>query len=77
MYYTEADQVLQTRPRSLKAIRDALDQGSILMPRQRDPVPHYTDVEGSSSDAYLKPVGLFANKCVIELYSRQDGCCDE
>ena len=76
VYYTEADQILQTRPRSLKAIQDALDQGLVLMPQRLNPIPHFSDLKGSSPPNLLKSLGSFKDKPVIELDGRDDGCCD-
>jgi hypothetical protein len=43
VYYTEQDSVLQTRPSALSHLRDALDQGLIVMPHRLQPIPHQAD----------------------------------
>lgn len=77
VYLTEPDTILQTRMSSLEAIHDALEEKLVLMPHRLQPVPHYTDVEGTSSLNYLKQLGAFRDKVVIELDQENDACCEE
>ena len=77
VYLTEPDMLLQTRPRALSELRDALDQGLILAPHRLQPIPHEYDVKGMTDHTrYLPATGNYSK--VVELDTLQGGvCCDE
>ena len=58
---------------SLQAIRNALEGTKlVLMLHRLQPIPHYTDVEGTTSHSYLKFLGEFQENGVIALNREED-----
>lgn len=82
VYLTEPDTLLQTRPSSLPAIKEQVDNGMVLLPHRWQPIPHESDVLG------LDPTGNnfltqeeFPEVIDLEPYNHNsdnhDACCDE
>jgi len=76
VYYTEPDTVLQTRQSALPAIREALEQGMVLMPHRWQPMPHHTDVNGARGGHIKADGGQLAEMIVMEFDRENGSCCD-
>ena len=87
IYYTEADSVLQTRPRTLPLLKQQFnEETTILVPHRFQPIPHASDLmhgqplPSNKDHLYLpnQPGSPFGH--VLELdafHPHHDGCCDE
>jgi hypothetical protein len=72
VYYTEQDSVLQTRPTALSHLRDALDDGLIVMPHRLQPIPHQADAPRAARSDSFVPLD-FKTPTGIDSHGH---CCD-
>ena len=75
VYLTEPDSILQTRPSTLKQLKEELENGMVLVPHRLQPIPHESDARGSSRDFLFLPEEDFP---VVDLdaIGENDSCCD-
>ncbi|CAB9518879.1 expressed unknown protein [Seminavis robusta] len=75
VYLTEPDSILQTRPSTLKKLKQEVDLGNVLVPHRLQPIPHEDDAPGHPRDFLFLPKDIAP---IIELDSigEGDACCD-
>ena len=82
IYFTEADNILQTRPGAIHALKQKLEEGAILVPHRFQPIPHQRDVTGAREKHLYLPAKDkdFNPNAIMELdalYRFPGICCDE
>ena len=78
IFLTEPDTLLATRPSSLDALGEALEQGYVLAPHRLQPIPHGSDFNGlevaNDASSIIPAFGPF--ELVYEVDSNNMSCCD-
>lgn len=78
IFFTEPDILLATRPSSLVALGEALEQDYVLAPHRLQPIPHGSDFEGlevvNDTSRIIPAVEPFEH--VYEVDSNNMSCCD-
>ena len=78
IFLTEPDTLLATRPSSLDALGEALEQGYVLAPHRLQPIPHGSDFNGlevaNDASSIIPAFGPFEH--VYEVDSNNMSCCD-
>lgn len=79
VYLTEPDSILQTRPSTLQAIKDEVDNGGIFAPHRLQPIPHESDLPYMGKQFYsLKDGDGFQSVVELDAHAgHHDVCCDE
>ena len=81
IYFTEQDSPVQVRSSMLGQLRQAMDDGLLLLPHRWQPVPHESDIVGKAPDSvdlpqtnYVPAVGNWTTVTSVEL--KYYKCCD-
>lgn len=78
LYLTEPDSILQSRPSTLKQIKQEVDQGGIVAPHRLQPIPHESDLRGlEDKSLYLNEKDGFEEVLVLDAVNNHDVCCDD
>jgi len=75
VYLTEGDSILHARPSAMKAMKNEVDKGNIMLPHRWQPIPHESDVP--YADKAMKNFLLLEEFPEVLEFNPEDSCCDE